>query len=921
MILRGFSIDGYGVFSGWAVENLSRGTTVFLGPNEAGKSTLLSFLVGAMFGYPTGRGQPVALKGGVPGGRLYLEDDRGKRYTLSRYPRKTPELISDNGERCEEAELLELLGHFDAPSYRAVFGFDLTDLEGLKALDEEKVRSRLFSAGLSGAGDAVANAVRWLDADLSALLKARGDSRLKALLSELKEVEAKVKDAQAASQSYAGLQAKRSEAVAGSAELLKTSGEIQAEVERLGALIKAKPAALKVLKAKDELASLRAPEFFPAEGLSTLELLKGRLAQAKAELSTAAASFKELSERAERHKVDERWLEFIPALKAADRERIAREERQKRLAEGAQAADAAREELSRQAVGIGSGWTIERVVKFDSGLERHHLLRKAKDEWQEAAAEVRSAKTLLLEAEARLQELQSKVVEPPPASRLPLIFIAAALLLAALSAALPETARPSAWLAAAGVFSAGLLAWVKAKPAANPEEEHARLLSEAAGEHDRKARRHEEWLERRKRLLSAHQSTVEAWGLSPAEAPDPEAALILLERLLAAARAGTSLQAAEERLEKLQAEDRLWLEKLRGILEATPLGAPAADEALVPALEEALGRALKEEEAQRTSLLLAEKLLERGEALKGLEAGCSEAEKALSELLSSAGAEDENHYRRLYADFRRKEELSREESEGTLFLKGLFGSGEGSVKAMEELMTGAIAEWEEKKRRAEERLGSVGRDYEAANRECGGLDLALRQLETSTLLPELLTRKATLIEEIKRQAKSWREAALARALLSKALEAFAKERQPFVLSKGSGYLEEMTEGRYQRVLQPPGEKEGFRLQRFDGAHLGETELSRGTREELYLSLRLGLAADFARRGANLPLIIDDAFVNFDPARSEKALQAVSGFAAEGQALLFTCHPETARLALKVSPDAKLIRLDVDQGVGRLLSPE
>ena len=59
MKLKGWYIDGFGMFRDHEVTNLSGGLTVFAGPNEAGKSTLLAFLRGMLFGFPDGRSRPL----------------------------------------------------------------------------------------------------------------------------------------------------------------------------------------------------------------------------------------------------------------------------------------------------------------------------------------------------------------------------------------------------------------------------------------------------------------------------------------------------------------------------------------------------------------------------------------------------------------------------------------------------------------------------------------------------------------------------------------------------------------------------------------------------------------------------------------------------------------------------------------------
>ena len=74
MYIQSFHMDGFGIFSDVSVENLSPGLSIFLGENEAGKSTCLEFLRTMLIGYPDPRNKeykriPGPLRGGQPGGR------------------------------------------------------------------------------------------------------------------------------------------------------------------------------------------------------------------------------------------------------------------------------------------------------------------------------------------------------------------------------------------------------------------------------------------------------------------------------------------------------------------------------------------------------------------------------------------------------------------------------------------------------------------------------------------------------------------------------------------------------------------------------------------------------------------------------------------------------------------------------------
>ena len=71
------------------------------------------------------------------------------------------------------------------------------------------------------------------------------------------------------------------------------------------------------------------------------------------------------------------------------------------------------------------------------------------------------------------------------------------------------------------------------------------------------------------------------------------------------------------------------------------------------------------------------------------------------------------------------------------------------------------------------------------------------------------------------------------------------------------------------------------------------ELSRGTREQLYLALRFGLIREFGEHAERLPVVVDEALVNFDPERAGLAAGAFARLSETNQVLVFTCHRTTA----------------------------
>lgn len=202
MRITGWSIDGFGQFNKAEVTDLPPGLIVIHGPNESGKTTLMDFVTGMLFGFPDRRStkrrhEPV--HGGTLGGRLFVVDQAGIPVTIERgASRKSLQVRDEHGERSATA-LADLLGHVTPELFDNVFGVDLDALQGLRSLDEDAVRERIFSAGVVGAGRSAEVALASLQARRDDLFKPRGRGDayvLRTLRTQLAEATEALREAQ-----------------------------------------------------------------------------------------------------------------------------------------------------------------------------------------------------------------------------------------------------------------------------------------------------------------------------------------------------------------------------------------------------------------------------------------------------------------------------------------------------------------------------------------------------------------------------------------------------------------------------------------------------------------------------------------------------------------------------------------------------
>ena len=134
-------------------------------------------------------------------------------------------------------------------------------------------------------------------------------------------------------------------------------------------------------------------------------------------------------------------------------------------------------------------------------------------------------------------------------------------------------------------------------------------------------------------------------------------------------------------------------------------------------------------------------------------------------------------------------------------------------------------------------------------------------------------------------------------MLAAARGKYEKDRQPQVLISAGEILSRVTGGKYVKVIKPI-DSAALMIEAPSGSRLGIQEMSRGTREQLYLAMRLGLIEEYEKRSEPLPIIMDDVFINFDDARGERVVEFLAGFARPRQVIVMTCHMRSLEIYKK-----------------------
>lgn len=351
---------------------------------------------------------------------------------------------------------------------------------------------------------------------------------------------------------------------------------------------------------------------------------------------------------------------------------------------------------------------------------------------------------------------------------------------------------------------------------------------------------------------------------------------------------------AREQLRQRGAEFEALTQRISRMAEQLGLAAPGAGgEELLARLIEAL-RAERALAARRRELRRQHQQLLR-QQWRGA-AAVRRWQGLRRELLRRCGARSEQQLRELAARAARVELLRKQREQLDQTMAQAIGSPQDQAAVWRLLEAQPSAEQLAERcavlRQEQERLdGQRACRYE----QRGRLSAQMQALAADRTLPRKQLELNRLEQRIAEATQRWQVLAAACRIFDELKRNYEKHRQPETLLEASGYLARLTAGRYVRVWTPL-DCDTLRVDVPEGGSLPVEALSRGTREQLFLALRLALAACFARRGMPLPLVLDDVLVNFDTPRAKAAAAVLRDFAEAGhQVLLFTCHDHLLKL--------------------------
>lgn len=191
-----------------------------------------------------------------------------------------------------------------------------------------------------------------------------------------------------------------------------------------------------------------------------------------------------------------------------------------------------------------------------------------------------------------------------------------------------------------------------------------------------------------------------------------------------------------------------------------------------------------------------------------------------------------------------------------------------------------------------EQIQSSQSDISAINKQLATVQMEIEQMEISDDISKTAFIYQVEQDKLNVLAKKWAVLKVAQSTLLHAKNAYQEKYLTEVMNKTSTYFSQLTNKEYINVFAPTPTKK-FMVEASDYIRYTVDELSQGTIDQLYVSLRLAISKVMSEKFV-IPLMIDDAFVHFDENRTNEVIQLIQQIGQEQQILLFTCKLDIAQ---------------------------
>lgn len=310
MKLKTIHIYGYGKFVDFRIDDLTQLQLIF-GENEAGKSTIMSFIHSVLFGFPQRQHSELRYEPkfhSAYGGQIIIESSRYGEVMIERIKGKSSGDVTvklADGTIGNDELLEKLLAGMDKWMYQSIFSFNLEGLQEVQRLKGEAIGRYLLAAGTVGT-DLLVNEEERLQKEAEQLFKPNGRKpKLNELLNSLREQEQVLKKAKQQNNEYESLIRKKNSLLTKIETVNTQANKCKQELLRINELIEKWPMLKESEQIHQRLEKIGHIQF-PVDGLTRFEKISDRMHTLSSRMKSLDEKLDDISRKLSIHKdIDE----------------------------------------------------------------------------------------------------------------------------------------------------------------------------------------------------------------------------------------------------------------------------------------------------------------------------------------------------------------------------------------------------------------------------------------------------------------------------------------------------------------------------------------------------------------------------------------------------------------------------------------
>lgn len=868
MIINELVIYGFGK---WVDKTfpINENLQIFIGENESGKSTIAAFIQQILFGFPRSNAKEKSYEpkfASEYGGKLLISDERygdlSIERTLKTKMRGDVVVTFENGETADESFLEILLNGVSQTFYQSIFGFDLEGLQQVDKLSKNDANRFFIDAGLLG-GDRFIKRYDEVDAKAQTLYTPRATKRpLNVAIAELDDLTRQLERAKEKNSQYLQLLATKqdlkTEENKKQEERLRLQNEGR-EIDRLSDQYEEYERYKKLHHFFQENPLTRLPK----EGLNDMKRYREQLENLD----------KKLIEQEQR--LDQLKTQFVPSklLEAYQNNDEIFEDIQKQL-------PYIEEALAQNTVLIEEqNDLINRLEKLAENLgvdidNPPVLDETAETEWQrieEAWGKKASEKKSILEdhqkvqAELEEQEVQSSTNQADNNSSQKGLYIAGIII----GILLLLFSTNSLQLVGAVVAAISAVLFFMSFRQNNDDTSVFDTQIDELKTREQTLKTEREKIDKElNQLNNQWQDFKQQYHLSSAfDHMSSHRAIVNLDQLN---YYKGQLDSINQRLDNFYSRVDTFDEEL-AVLRPFMTTKRHNLEQYIQEVRQLIDTLVKQKEAQKSYLENAKNVEQQKVNIKEDKRNTQEK---MEKLFHNIDAENLDDYFKQYNDYEKYSEWYDEYNALKEKLKNDLNTYH---------IYGSQNKLGERKRTISKTIQEINRDIQESRDLAVGNAADIQLLEDggnySTLLQEVENKKS----ELKDLVDEWVVLKLQSDLIKRTLENAQEGLLPEAIEEANKCFKRLTSERYTEILFV---NNYLKVKRADGEIFDASELSTATAEQLYVAMRFAFILS-VNETMQLPIIIDDGFVNFDHFRTEVMWDIIAYMSQFTQVICFT----------------------------------